>query len=109
VKGVRKPPAAKKPPKIPRAAPPTPLPKPTPLPVTPTQAKSQQSTQNNQLAQAIAKNMTKQQPQPHPGAPKPVPGNIISPIDLTRPREPWEKEMPKNRSNRPSQSALPVR
>lgn len=108
VKGVRKPIPAKAP-KIPKAAPPKPLPKQAPQPLTPLQAKTQQSSQNNQLAQAIAKNMrAPQKPQPHPGAPKPLPGNIISPIDPTRPRQPWEEDLPKNKRRQPPQSALPV-
>ena len=73
-----------KPKKAPVAPAPKPLPKPKPLAPTSLQIKNQQQKSQQDHAAYLHKELAKKSLQPHPGAPKPLPGNIISPIDVPR-------------------------
>ena len=70
--------------KAPMAPAPKPLPKPKRLAPTPLQIKNQQQKAQQDHAAYLHKELVKKPLQPHPGAPKPIPGNIISPIDVPR-------------------------
>jgi hypothetical protein len=73
-----------KPKKAPMAPAPKPLPKPKPLAPTPLQIKNQQQKSQKEYAAQVRKELSKNPIKPHPGAPKPLPGNIISPVDVPR-------------------------
>ena len=79
-----KPAKVPKPKKAPMAPAPKPLPKPKPLAPTPLQIKNQQQKAQQEYAAQVRKELSKKPIEPHPGAPKALAGNIISPVDVPR-------------------------
>ena len=85
VKATPKPPrAAPKPKRAPMAPKPKPLPKPKPIAPTSQQIKNQNLKAQQDYAAQVRKELQKKPLEPHPGAPTPLPGNIISPVDVPR-------------------------
>lgn len=76
--------AAPKPKRAPMAPKPKPLPKPKPIAPTSQQIKNQNLKAQQDYAAQVRKELQKKPLEPHPGAPKPLPGNIISPVDVPR-------------------------
>ena len=83
-KPAAKPAKAPKPKKAPMAPAPKPLPKPKRLAPTPLQIKNQQQKAQQEYAVQVRNELSRKPIEPHPGAPKPLPGNIISPVDVPR-------------------------
>ena len=75
--------------KGPYAAPPKPLPKPKSLLPTQQQLLNQQHKNQQDYARAVKRTLTKDQPSKMPKSLDPLPGNIISPINVDR----GEREM----------------